>query len=161
MDVELADPEPLSVDNAIAAGALALAGYGAYRVFTQVGTEGGLVGWAFLVAGFLGLVPRVFLSMQLTDDELRIDVMSGTRTVDLDEVAGVRLVDRWLLIRLGGVAAARYHTGNFYVFGEGRLKAYASRIHGPFVVLDRREDPPVLVSPADPEAFAERVRSRL
>jgi hypothetical protein len=161
VDVELADPELASVDNAIALLALGLAGFGAYRVFTEIGQGGGLVGWAFLLAGFLGIVPRVFLQMRLEDDELVVEVVSGTRTVDLAEVTGARVIDRWLLIRLGGVGTARYHTGNFYVFGEGHVKAYASRIHGPFVLLERREDRPVIVSPADPQRFRETVGSRL
>jgi hypothetical protein len=160
VDVELADPELASLDNAIALLGLALAGYGAYRVFTRVGTEAGLVGWVLLAGGWLLVFPRVFLGLSLTHDAVEVDVMSGTRSVDLADVQGARLVDGWLVIRLGGVGAARYHTGRFYLPGEGHVRAYASRIRGPFVLLDLGEDRDVVVSPADPEGFRDEVRRR-
>lgn len=160
MDVELARPDPLSFDSLVAVLGLTAVGFGAVRVFTQVGTQQGTVGWALIALGWMLVFPRLFLSLALTDEAVEVSVVSGKRTVDLDEVTSARVVDGRLALRLGGVGASGYHTGHFHLTGYGRVKAYASCFSGPFVVLERREGRPVVVSPADPEAFLKAVEER-
>jgi hypothetical protein len=160
VDVELADPELASLDNLVALVGLSSAGFGVYRLFASVGTVEGTVGWVALAAGWLLVVPRVFLGLRLEGDALAVDVMSGSRSFPLDEVTGARIVDGWLVLRLGGVGAARYHTGHFYLLGEGHVRAYCSRIRGPFVLVERGDERPVVVSPADPERFRDTLRER-
>lgn len=158
MDVELADPDAASLDNLIALVGLAIVSFGAYRVFTQVGTVEGSIGWAALAVGWLLVFPRVFLGLRVEADAVEVDVMSGTRRFPLAEVTAARVVDGWLVLRPGGVAAARYHTGRFHLWGAGPVNAYCSRMRGPFVLLERGDEHPVVVSPADPERFRDEVR---
>lgn len=154
MDVELADPKPVSVDTLLVLLALGLVGLGGYRVFTAVGTSTGLEGWGLVAVGWAIVFPRLFLGLELADDEVRVSVVTGSRVVPRDEITAARVVDGWLILRLGGVGAARYHTGHFYLPGEGHVRAYASRLRGPFVLLERGADTPVVVSPAQPERLA-------
>lgn len=162
MDVELAKPELASLDTAIAILGLGLAGYGGYRLLADVGTQAGLIGWVLVGIGWILLFPQLFLDLRLTDEAVEVDLLSGTRTVPFAEIDDVRTVDGRLLVRVGGVGmtATAYHTGTFYLRGEGELKAYASRAKGPFVLLQRTETQPVVVSPADPEGFAGEIRQR-
>lgn len=160
VDVELAKPDLASLDTAIAILGVGLAGYGGYRLLAGVGTQAGLTGWLLVGVGWILLFPQLFLRLRLTDEAVEVDLLSGTRTVPLDEIDDVRIVDGRLLVRLGGVGTTAYHTGTFYLRGEGKLKAYASRAKGPFVLLQRTEAPPVVLSPADPEAFQENVAAR-
>lgn len=160
MDVELAKPELASLDTAIGILGVGLAGYGGYRLLADVGTQAGLTGWLFVGIGWILLFPQLFLGLRLTDGAVEVDVLLGTRTVPFAEIDDVRIVDGRLLVRLGGVGTTAYHAGTFYLRGEGKLKAYASRAKGPFVLLQRTEALPVVVSPADPGAFIEELNAR-
>lgn len=160
MDVELAEPELASLDNLIALVGLALASGGGYLVMTEVGSRAGVAGWAMLAAGLLTVFPRIFLGLDLDQERIQVSIMSGQRRFELSEVTGARVVDGWLVIRLGGVAAAGYHAGHFHLRGEGHVQAYASRVRGPFVLVERDGDTPIVVSPARPKRFAQAVRQR-
>lgn len=160
MDVELAEPDLVSLDNLIALVGLGLASVGGYLVLTEVGNRLGVAGWAMIVAGLLSVFPRVFLGLDLDQERIEVGVMSGSRRFELDDVTGARVVDGWLVIRLGGVGAAGYHTGHYYLRGEGHVRAYASRMRGPFVLVERGDERPVVFSPARPKRFAQAVRQR-
>jgi len=160
VDVELARPEPVSVDTAAGLAGLAVAAFGAYRLFTAVGTTAGVEGWALLALGWVLVFPRLFLDLDLTADAVEVSVLTGKRRVPHEEITGVRIVDGRLAVRWFGVGASGYHSGNFHLTGNGHVKAYASRFAGPFVLVERGEDRPVLVSPAQPDAFVDAVRER-
>lgn len=160
VDVEIAKPELASLDTAIAILAVGLAGYGGYRLLADIGTQAGLAGWLLVGVGWILLFPQLFLGLRLTDQAVEVDILSGTRTIPLDEIEDVRIVDGRLLVRLGGVGTTAYHTGTFYLRGEGKLKAYASRAKGPFVLLERTADGSVVLSPADLEGFIGELTDR-
>lgn len=160
MDVDLAAPSPVSLDNAIGLLALGLAGYGGYRLFTDVGGTSGAVGWLLVALAWVLVFPRMFLDLRLTDDAVEVDTVTGTHRLPLDEATAARTVDGSLVPRLGGVSTSGYHTGWFHLRGEGRVKAYASRARGPFVLLESDGEAPVVVSPADPDGFVEAVGER-
>lgn len=160
MRVELARPKTLSLDTVLSVLAVSLAVAGGYLIFTRVGTPEGTLGWALLAVGVALYVPRLFLDLELTDEAIEVGVLSGTRTFPLSKLGQARTIDGLLVLRLLGVGAAGYHTGTFYLKGIGRVKAYASRWQGPFVLVGRDGGPPVVLSPADPDAFLEAYRER-
>lgn len=160
MDVELSRPEPFSFDTLVALLALALVGWGGYRVFTQVGTSAGSTGWVLIAAGWVLVFPRLFLDLELTRDAFQVNVVTGTRRIGLDEVTGVGVAEGRLTVHWLGVSASGYHAGNFRLTGVGDVKAYASRVAGTFVVLERDRGRPVALTPADPDAFVDAVADR-
>lgn len=160
MRIELARPKALSLDTLISVLAVSVAAAGGYLIFTRIGTEEGTLGWGLLAVGVILYVPRLFLDLELTDQAVEVGVVTGSRTFPLDELGRARKIDGHLFLRLFGVGAAGYHTGTFHLHGVGRVKAYTSRWHGPFVLIERHDDLPVLVSPADPEAFIEAYREQ-
>lgn len=160
MDVDLATPAPVSLDTAIAIVGLGLAGVGGYRVFTQVGTEAGLAGWILIAVGWVMVAPRLFMGLSLSADAVEVRIVTGTRRIPLDEIDPARVVDARLGVRWLGAGASGYHTGWHHLSGEGRLKAYTSRIAGPFVLLERAWGAPVVVSPADPDEMLEALEER-
>lgn len=160
MDVELARPGAFSVDGAIAALGLGLAGAGGYLLLSGVGTRGGLWGWLLVALGWLIVFPRLFLGLRVTDEGVEASVVAGPRTVPLEQVERTRVVEGRLALRPGGLSASGYHTGAFHLDGVGRVQAYASTLAGRFVALERAGEPPVVVSPADPEAFLEALEAR-
>lgn len=160
MDVPLSSPELVSIDSLLALLGLGFAGLGAYRVFTEVGTVAGLEGWVLLAVGFVFLFPRLFLTLRLGDDAVEVGIITGTRRVPYEEIQTARRVDGKLAMRLGGTGASGYHTGLFRLTGEGQVKAYTSCTRGPFVLLERANDPPFVVSPSDPDAFLAALQTR-
>lgn len=158
MRVELARPKALSLDTMLSVLAVSLAAAGGYLVFARIGTPEGTLGWGLLAVGVALYVPRLFLDLELTDEAIEVGVLSGMRTFPLSELGQARTIDGLLVLRLFGVGAAGYHTGTFYLKGTGRVKAYASRWHGPLVLVERDGGLPIVLSPADPEAFLEAYR---
>lgn len=155
MDVDLATPDLLSLDTAIAVLGLAFAGYGGYLVFSQVGTQAGRSGWWMIGIGWLLVSPRLFLKLRVQPDAVEVGVVSGKRRIPFPEIERARTVEGRLSVRWLGVGASGYHTGIHHLTGEGRVKAYASRSKGPFVLLERVDADPVAVSPADPARLLE------
>ncbi len=160
MDVDLATPDLVSVDTLLAVVAIGLAGYGGVQVLTGVGTEAGTTGWVLLAIGWVILFPRLFLKLNLGADAVEVGVLTGTRRVPYTDVTGARVVDGRLGVRWFGVGTSGYHTGRYHLTGEGQVTAYASRLAGPFVLLDRGDERPVLVSPNDPDAFLDALATR-
>ncbi len=155
MRVELARPKALSLDTVLSVLAVSLAAAGGYLIFTRIGTPEGTLGWGLLAVGVALYVPRLFLDLELTDQAIEVGVTTGMRTFPLSELGRARKIDGLLVLRVFGVGAAGYHTGTFYLTGIGRVKAYASRWHGPLVLIERENGLPLVVSPADPEGFLE------
>lgn len=160
MRVELARPKALSLDTVLSVLAVSLAAAGGYLIFTRIGTPEGTLGWALLAVGVTLYVPRLFLDLELTDQAIEVGVITGTRRFPLSELGRARKMDALLVLRMFGVGAAGYHTGTFYLTGIGRVKAYASRWHGPLVLIDRGDGLPLVLSPADPDAFLEVYQRR-
>jgi hypothetical protein len=160
VDISLADPNPVSVDTLMLVVALGFVGFGAYRLFSDVGTLRGALGWGFVGAGWLLVMPRWFLSLELDDDTVRASLPFTKREIPLDEVTDARTVAGILELRGLGLSAPRFHWGTFKIRGEAKATAYTSRMQGPFVLLERRDDRPALVSPAEPERFVEAIRDR-
>lgn len=156
-EIPLARPEPVSVDAGVALLGAGLAGSGISAI---IGFAWGLstqLSIAFIAIGLPLLFVQRRLAYHLEGDRLRIDVLTGTRELDLGEVTQARVVDGWLLVGLLRVSLPAYHTGRFHLPGQGGVLAYASRVRGPFVLLERGADRPWLVSPREPEAFIETV----
>lgn len=160
MRVELARPKALSLDTVLSVLAVSLAAAGGYLIFTRVGTPEGTLGWGLLAVGAALYVPRLFLTLELTEETIEVGVISGTRTFPFSELGRARKIDGLLVFRVFGVGAAGYHTGTFYLKGTGRVKAYASRWHGPLVLVERDDGLPIVLSPADPEGFLEAYREQ-
>ncbi len=160
MDVKLARPGFLSIDSLLALLALSLVGIGTYRVLTDVGTQGGIVGWILIALGWLMVFPRMFLSLELTPEAVEANLVTGSRSVPYETILDARKVDGLLSLRWGGVKASAYHAGPFHLSGFGRVRAFASKASGPFVLLDREGEEPVVVSPDDPEEFLRELESR-
>ncbi|MDX1611952.1 MAG: hypothetical protein R3185_06245, partial [Candidatus Thermoplasmatota archaeon] len=130
MDVRLRRPATVSLDSLLGILGLGLFGYGAFLVFTEVGSAQGATGWAMLAVGLILVVPRVLLKLTLSPAGLRVGVVTGHRTFPLDALGEADVLEGILLIRLLGVSTAGYHTGYFYVRGLGRCKAYTSTLKG-------------------------------
>ncbi len=153
-EIQLARPTPLSVDSVAALVGAVLAGSGISAI---LGFAWGLtleVSIAFIIIGLPMLFVQRRLALHREDGVLRVDVLTGTRVLDLAEVTDARIVEGWLV----GASLPAYHTGISYLSGEGPVQAYASRVRGPFVLLERGGARPWLISPHEPEAFVERIR---
>lgn len=153
-EIQLARPSPLSVDSIAALVGAVLAGSGISAI---VGFAWGLsfqVSIVFIAIGLPMLFVQRRLAYHLEDRVLRVDVLTGTRELDLAKVTKARVVDGWLV----GASLPAYHTGRVYLAGEGIVHAYASRVQGPFVLLERGGERPWLLSPHEPEAFVEQIR---
>lgn len=153
-EIPLARPVPLSVDAIGALVGAVLAGSGISLV---LGFAWGLpfeVALVFIAVGLPMLFVQRRLAYHLEDRILHVDVLTGGRALDLSEVTHACIVDGWLI----GASLPAYHTGPSYLSGEGLVRAYASRIRGPYVLLKRSGDRPWLLSPNEPEAFIERIR---
>lgn len=154
--VQPARPEPISLDSVAALVGAVLAGSG---ISSILGFAWGLsieMSLAFIAIGLPMLFVQRRLGYRLEEGLLHADVLTGTRTLDLAQVTDARVVDGWLV----GPGLPAYHTGLTYLTGQGVVQAYASRIRGPFLLLQRGGARPWLVSPHEPEAFLEIVRRR-
>lgn len=159
-DVQLGRPKPVSVDAAMALLAAVLAGSGISQVLGFAWGLSTRVALAFIAVGLPMLFIQRRLGYHLDGARFRVDVLTGTRELDLREVTDARVVDGWLLFGLARVSLPAYHTGLFYLPGQGQVRAYASRVRGPYVLLERGGDRPWLLSPHDPEGFVETLRER-
>jgi hypothetical protein len=158
MEVELAGARPRGMDALLVLLAIVLGAIGAYLLLSNVGNQQGITGWALLLVALALLFPRLRLGLRLTDRALEVDVVTGTRSFPCGELGDARVVDGTLWLRRLGVSAAGYHTGWFRISDHGRVKAYASTFKGPFVLIERHEGAPLLLSPEDPQAFMEAYR---
>lgn len=156
-EIPLARPEPVSLDAGVALLGAGLAGSG---ISALIGFAWGLstqISIAFVAIGLPLLFAQRRLAYHREGSTLRVDVLTGSRELDLTEVTQARVVDGWLALGLLRVSLPAYHTGRFHLPGEGGVLAYASRVRGPFVLLERGSGRPWLISPREPEAFVETV----
>lgn len=158
MQVDLAGARPRGMDALLVLLALLLGAAGAYLLLSNVGTQQGITGWALLLVALSLLFPRLRLAVRLTDQAVDVDVATGTRSFPYEALGEATVVDGTLWLRTFGVSAAGYHTGWFRLKDHGRVKAYASTFKGPFVLIERRDGAPLVLSPKDPHAFVEAYR---
>jgi len=93
------------------------------------------------------------LAYAIEPGELVVRTVTGLRRVPLAGAAGARIVEGRLLWRLFGTGFPGYHVGTYWLMGVGRVQAYCSRASGPFVLIERAGARPLVLTPADTDAF--------
>lgn len=118
-----------------------------------------------IAALVLGIMPFVYFatprSLSLTETSLNIHTAMGrAREMPLHDIAGVRVETLSRIIRTMGVG------GMFGAWGEMKseelpqFEGYITRSNK-HVILERTNDKPLVLTPDDPEAFAQALQQQL
>lgn len=137
----------------VLAVAVAIMGYGTYRVLSEIRATPVWVTVVVIVstAVVLGTIvlPQFFLTYYVTSDAVWIRTVAARVRIARADIVSVTPVEYRLKWRVFGASTLAYHVGTFDVDRLGRVRAYVGRGRGEGVLLVLRNGERVILSPRD------------
>jgi hypothetical protein len=100
------------------------------------------------------------MNYDIGEESLRINFPLSPLRLRYDQIKSATKVNTTLSFRLFGGSLPGAHWGRFTTSNFGSAQVYATRAKGEFVLLEVSDGMKVLLSPREPDAFIEAMKSR-
>ena len=133
-------------------------------LFLILGSQGPILFVVFLGA-LLAVVPVLLIYFtlagrtmryEITKDEFKVNFRPMKLSIPFAFIESVQMVDLALLLRLFGGSWPGLHWGLFKS-NKGNVTVCATKVKGDFVVLKLVDGKKIAITPAEPEAFLEKI----
>lgn len=154
---------PYSKNTTLAGVALALLVSIPLVLVLTLGGEGPIY-YLVTISALLVLLPGFIIyltlkarnmSYEITKNEIKINFFTNT-SIPFTFIKNVEKINLTLLLRLFGGSWPGLHWGLFKT-SQGNAQVYATKIHGSFILITLIDGKKVAITPAEPEAFLERI----